>query len=100
MTDFRQINRLMGTQNEIFCQVQNGDFDDRLDRLMNHVDPYWEEREKTEMDVYLRQSPVAIVMTDDGPEEKTRHTSRDKAENSIVASELLVKGERSLELPE
>lgn len=106
MTDFRHINRLMGTQQEMMNQMQNGDFDDRLGRLMNRVDPFWEDREKTEMDIYERQSPVGV-----GPqgEEKTVHTAREpstdengdlshRQEETIVASELLQKGEMGGEL--
>jgi hypothetical protein len=96
MTDFRQINRLMGTRQEQLHQVQNGNFDDRLGRLMNRIDPYWEDREKTEMDIYERQSPVGVGS---GGEEKTVHTSRDKSEGTITASELLAKGQMEIELP-
>ena len=96
MTDFRQINRLMGTRQEQLYQAQNGDFDDRLGRLMNRIDPYWEDREKTEMDIYERQSPVGVGS--DG-EEKTVHTSHDKSEGTITASEILTKGQMELELP-
>lgn len=97
MRDFRHINRLMGTTQEKIYQAQNGDFEDRLGRLMNHVDPYWKDREKTEMDIYERQSPVGV-----GPsgEETTVHTSHDKSEGTITASELLAKGQMELELPE
>jgi len=86
----------MGTRQEQLYQVENGDFDDRLGRLMNRIDPYWEDREKTEMDIYERQSPVGV-----GPdgEEKTVHTSRDKSEGTITASEILTKGQMELELP-
>lgn len=97
MTDFRQITRLMGTRQEQIYQAQNGDFDDRLGRLMNRIDPYWEDREKTEMDIYERQSPVGVGS---GGEEKTVHTSRDKSERTITASELLEKRQMEVELPE
>jgi len=97
MSNFRDINRLMGTRQEQLYQAQNGDFDDRLGRLMEQIDPYWEDREKTEMDIYERQSPVGV-----GPsgEETTVHTSHDKSEGTITASELLAKGQMELELPE
>jgi len=97
MTDFRQITRLMGARQEQIYQAQNGDFDDRLGRLMNRIDPYWEDREKTEMDIYERQSPVGVGPSGD---ETTVHTSRDKSEGTITASELLAKGQMELELPE
>jgi len=86
----------MGTHQEKIRQMQNGDFDDRLGGLMNRVDPYWTDREKTEMDIYQRQSPVGV-----GPdgEEKTVHTSRENRETTVTASELLPKGEMDLELP-
>jgi len=106
MTDFRQINRLMGTRQEQLHQAQNGDFDDRLGRLMNRIDPYWEDREKTEMDIYRRQAPVGV-----GPdgEEKTVRTARTpetdedgepehRLEATITASELLQKGQIDAEL--
>jgi len=108
MTNFRQVNRLMGTRQEMKRQMENGDFNDRLGRLMNRVDPYWEDREKTEMDIYERQAPVAVG--DDGTE-STTHTARTpstdengnpshRQEGTIIASELLVKGQMELELPE
>jgi len=108
MTDFRQINRLMGTRQEEFKQAQVGDFDDRLDRLMNSVDPYWEDREETEMDIYERQSPVVVVQEDGEVVERTTHTAREpstdengepshRREGRIVASELLDMGEMDLE---
>jgi len=108
MIDFRHINRLMGTRQEILYQMKNGDFNDRLGRLMGRVDPYWEDREKTEMDIYERQAPVAVRENDDGEYvERTTHTAREpstdeshRQEGTIVASELLVKGEMELELPE
>jgi len=101
MSNFRHINRLMGTRQEQFCQMQNGDFDDRLGRLMEHVDPFWQDREETEMDIYHRQAPVGV-----GPdgEEKMVHTARTpetdedgepehRLEATITASELLQKGQ-------
>jgi len=108
MTNFRQINRLMGTRQEMTRQMKNGDFNDRLGNLMQSVDPFWEDREKTEMDIYERQAPVAVG--EDG-EEVTTHTARTpttdedgnlshRQEDKIVASELLVKGQMELELPE
>jgi len=112
MTDFRSINRLMGTRQERIHQMENGDFNDRLERLMNRVDPYWEEREKTEMDIYERQAPVAVRKNDEGePVERTTHTARTpstdeegnpkhRQEGTIVASELLTLGEIELEIPE
>jgi len=41
MTNFRQINRLMGTRQEMTRQMKNGDFNDRLGNLMQSVDPFW-----------------------------------------------------------
>jgi len=87
----------MGTRQEQLYQAQNGDFDDRLGRLMEQIDPYWEDREKTEMDIYEWQSPVGVSSRG---EETTVHTSRDKSEGTITASELLAKGQMELELPE
>ena len=112
MTDFRHINRLMGTGREMRFQMENGDFNDRLSHLMNRVDPYWEDREKTEMDIYERQAPVKVVTGDEGKAvERTAHTARTpstdengspnhRQEGTIIASELLVKGQMELELPE
>jgi hypothetical protein len=93
MNSFDQINRLMGTRREMAFQAKNGAFDDRLGLLMNRADPYWQDREKTEMDIYERQSPVGV-----GPmgEEKTVHTSREKSETTITASELLSKDQAEL----
>jgi len=95
MSNFRHINRLMGTRQEQLYQAQNGDFDDRVGRLMNRVDPYWQDRENTEMDIYERQSPVGVGS--DG-EEKTVHTSHDKSEGTITTSDLLQRGQMEAEL--
>ena len=112
MTNFRQVNRLMGTRQEMTRQMENGDFNDRIGRLMKRVDPYWEDREKTEMDIYERQAPVAVRENDNGEHvERTTHTARTpstdengnpshRQEGTIIASELLVKGQMDLELPE
>jgi len=85
----------MRTRQEQLYQAQNADFDDRLSRLMNWVDPYWEDRESTEMDIYERQSPVGVGS--DG-EKKTVHTSHDKSEGTITTSDLLQRGQMEAEL--
>jgi len=109
MSNFGQINRLMGTLQERIHQMENGDFNDRLERLMNRADPHWEEREETEMDIYERQAPVGVKVNDQGEVlDRATQTARTPTEaeehdvdSNIVATELIPKDERSLEkIPE
>lgn len=102
MNEFQSIRRVMNTAREVFLQQQNGDFSDQLGGLMDSVDPYWEDREDTEMDIFTRQAPVGV-----GPdgEEETVHTARTPTEDeehvqegSIVSSDLLDRGQMEMEL--
>lgn len=101
MDSFSAINRVMGTANEIALQAKNGDFDDQLGKLMESIDPYWEDREKTEVDVVRRPAPVSVAIKEDGePVTDTTRTARTPeggedhdVETTIVTSEVLPMGE-------
>jgi hypothetical protein len=109
MPNFNQINRLMGTGREKFFQAKNGDFDDQLGALLRLVDPYWEDREETEMDVFERQSPLESVVTEDGVEMQPTRTCRRPSQDEtgsdkprihreIVVSKLISEGAGGVEL--
>jgi len=104
MTNFQSINRLMGTGQEMLRQAKNGAFSDRLGNLMERVDPFWEDREETEMDIYYRQGPLEVTETEDGIEEKPTRTARSPNEDEehrvhaeVIVSDLIPKGEAGLE---
>lgn len=102
MRNFNGINRLMGTAQEQYHQGQNGDFDDRLDVMLNRVDPYWEQREKTEMDIFYTKSPVHVIETEDGWEVTYFPTTRTGAEEftPVLVSQLIPREDTEAEGPE
>jgi hypothetical protein len=95
MNKFKQIQRLMGFPRETMRQKPQGT---RLERFMSSVDPYDQEREESEMDMYEREGPIVIETDEDGNvvNEAVGQTARtprgdeDHAlQGTIVATELI-----------
>lgn len=109
MPNFNHIKRLMGTRREKMLQAQNGVFDDQLGALLGSVDPYWQDREETEMDIFERQSPLEAVVTEDGAEMQPTRTCRRPGQDEtgsdkprihreIVVSKIIPEGAGGAEL--
>jgi len=98
----------MGTPRETFKQVQNGEFGDYLSQLLSSVDPLWEERAETEMDIFYRQAPLKAVATEDGVEMVSAQTCRPSTQKErdeghqmseeVVVSKVIPKGSVNGEL--
>lgn len=105
MRDFSGIERLMGTREEMRLQRVNEGEDERIKRLLAHVDPYWEDREDLEMDVWRSQSPLTVKIGSEGEAEVlVSHTARSpegeerhRQEGRVLRSTLIPPSEATLE---